>query len=152
MLVRWLAAIGVALVAAAGVVWWKAQARIEDPLPPPPPVEAGALLRDATPADPPAATERSREEKRFDRYDKDRDGLVSRTEYLAARHKAFARLDVNQDGRLDFDEWVVKTSDRFVGADADRSATLTRTEFATTRPKRRTGARCACPSPGNDAD
>lgn len=152
MLIRWLSWAGVAMLAVAGIFWWKAQARMDDPLPPPPPVEAGALLRDATPAEPPVASERSREEKRFDRYDKDRNGLVSREEYFVSRRKAFAKLDADRDGRLAFDEWAARTNDRFAGADADRSATLTRAEFQTTKPKRRTAARCACPSSGNDTD
>ena len=82
---------------------------------------------------PPQASERTREEKRFDRYDHDRDGIVSREEWLAARRKAFARLDTNGDGALSFDEWAAKTITRFTAADGDKSATLTRAEFAVTK-------------------
>ena len=40
------------------------------------------LWRSALPDTVPEATERTREQKRFDRYDKDRDGKVTREEYL----------------------------------------------------------------------
>ena len=94
----------------------------------------------------PAAPERSRGQKRFDRYDKDRNATITRDEYFAPRRKAFAKLDKDRDGRLSFDEWAVKTTDRFADADRDRSATLTAAEFATTRPKRSAKPRCVCPA------
>src|SRR3546814_9223897 len=47
----------------------------------------------------PEASEQKREERRFNRYDKDRDEAITREEYLASRRKAFAKLDVNGDGR-----------------------------------------------------
>ena len=95
----------------------------------PAPQDAPAVL--------PEAPERSREQKRFDRYDKDRDARITREEYLASRRKAFAKLDTDGDGRLSFDEWSIKTRERFATADRDRSGTLTAAEFATTAPKRR---------------
>lgn len=58
----------------------------------------------------PAASEKTREERRFNRYDKDRNEQISQDEYLASRRKAFAKLDVNGDGRLSFDEWAIKTT------------------------------------------
>lgn len=96
----------------------------------------------------PEADAKTREQKRFDRYDKDRNDTVSRDEYFAARHKAFAKLDINGDGRLSFEEWAAKSIAKFNGADADKSGTLNRTEFATTAPKRRPpGSKCACGKP-----
>lgn len=112
----------------------------------PAPATAGAVtpLPDAAPE----ADAKTREQKRFDRYDKDRNEAVSRDEYFAARHKAFARLDTNGDGRLSFEEWAAKSIAKFTGADADKSGTLTRTEFTTTAPPRRApSARCACGKP-----
>ncbi len=93
----------------------------------------------------PEAPARSREEKRFGRYDKDRNGRITREEYLAPRRKAFAKLDTDGDGRLSFDEWAAKTTTRFAEADHDHSGVLDAAEFATTAPKRKTPrptARC----------
>lgn len=102
---------------------------------------AAAPLPDSAPE----ADAKTREQKRFDRYDKDRNEAISGEEYFAARHKAFAKLDTNGDGRLSFEEWATKSIAKFSGADADKSGTLTRTEFVATAPKRRPpGARCAC--------
>jgi len=86
----------------------------------------------------PEASARTREEKRFDRYDKDRNGNVTREEYLASRRKAFARLDTNHDGTLSFDEWAAKTETKFATADKDKSGALNAAEFATTAVKRKT--------------
>ena len=72
----------------------------------------------------PEASDRTREQKRFDRYDKDRNGAVTREEYLASRRKAYARLDLNQDGQLSFDEWAAKTTTKFAAADGDRSGSM----------------------------
>ncbi len=112
----------------------------------PAPAAAGAVtpMPDAAPA----ADTKTREQKRFDRYDKDRNDAVSRDEFFAARHKAFTKLDTNGDGRLSFEEWAAKSIAKFTGADADKSGTLTRTEFATTAPTRKApGTRCACGKP-----
>lgn len=93
----------------------------------------------APPAAPlPEAPARSREEKRFGRYDKDRNGRITREEYLAPRRKAFAKLDTDGDGRLSFDEWAAKTTTRFAEADHDHSGVLDPAEFASTAPKRKT--------------
>ena len=109
---------------------------------------AAAAAEDPLPAEAPSATAKTREQKRFDRYDKDRNDAVTRDEYLLSRRKAFAKLDANRDGRLDFDEWAAKTTTKFAGADADKSGALSRTEFLTTAPKTRPGTkpRCICPS------
>ena len=46
----------------------------------------------------PEATEKTREEKRFSRYDKNKDGKVQIDEYLAARRKNFDKLDLDHNG------------------------------------------------------
>lgn len=109
---------------------------------------AAAAVEDTLPEKAPSASAKTREQKRFDRYDKDRNDAVTRDEYLLSRRKAFAKFDTNGDGRLDFEEWAVKTTTRFVGADADKSGALSRTEFLATAPKARAGAkpRCVCPA------
>lgn len=132
---------------------WAADDPVIAPAPPPrlapeQPVQYGVLEEVAVPK----APVKTREQKRFDRYDKDRDDAITRDEYLGSRRKAFARLDSNGDGRLSFEEWAVRTTTRFATADADKSGALTRDEFLTTAPKRRTPAktRCVCPTPGGD--
>ena len=140
------------LMAALGVLVYNARARADAVLPPQPLTATGQPLQ-ATPAGTPLpatvpeATERTREQKRFDRYDKDRDGKVTREEYLAARRKAFAKLDANHDGQLSFDEWAIKAETKFATADHDRSGVLTPAEFATTAVKRKPARRLNCPPP-----
>ena len=65
----------------------------------------------------PEASPRTREQKRFGRYDKDKDGAITRDEYLQSRRKAYAKLDANRDGVLSFDEWATKTTAKFATAD-----------------------------------
>ncbi len=132
------------LMVAAGWLLFNGKAAREPLLPPAP---GQSLVADAAAPGVPEASERTREQKRFDRYDKDRDGRIMREEYLASRRKAFARLDANGDGRLSFDEWAAKTTTRFAEADRDRSGALDRAEFATTAPKRRPKPACVCPPP-----
>lgn len=144
---RFLAGVASALLLIGGGVFvWKSVAGARDPVPPAP-VTAGVVgpMAPAPLADPPQASERTREEKRFARYDKDRDGSVAREEYLASRRKAFAKLDANGDGRLTFDEWAVRTTAKFAAADGDRSGALTAAEFATTRVVRKAATRSNCP-------
>ncbi|TPG14248.1 EF-hand domain-containing protein [Sphingomonas oligophenolica] len=107
--------------------------------------QSGELAADPLADIAPAATDRTREQKRFDRYDKDRDGKVMRDEYLMQRRKAFAKLDTDHDGRLSFDEWAIKATTKFTGADADKSGAMTAAEFATTAVKRKAPARAKCP-------
>ncbi|MES2044337.1 MAG: histidine kinase [Pseudomonadota bacterium] len=92
----------------------------------------------------PEAGDRTREQKRFGRYDKDRNGQVTREEYLAQRRKAYAKLDTNHDGVLSFDEWAVKAETKFAAADRDRSGAMNPTEFAATAVKRNTRPRPKC--------
>lgn len=109
--------------------------------------EAQAALPDAAPS----ASARTREQKRFDRYDKDRNASVTREEYLATRRKAFAKLDRNGDGQLSFEEWAARTTEKFAKADGDRSGALNAAEFATTAVVRKTTRR-PCPPAKDDDD
>lgn len=132
------------LLVAAGFFIWKSRAEGEDPIPPPPAATpVYSPMGAQAPAGPPSA-DKSREEKRFGRADKDKDGRVTREEMLAPRRKAYAKLDTNGDGRLVFDEWAVTTSTKFAGADADRSGWLSPREFMATRPKTSPKKKCAC--------
>jgi hypothetical protein len=133
-------------IVAAGWLLAGSSARPDAVLPPQPKALRGAAASaDPLPAMAPEATERSREQKRFDRFDKDRDGKVTREEYLAARRKAYAKLDTDQDGRLSFDEWAVKATTKFAGADADSTGVMTPAEFATTAVTRKPQVRAKCP-------
>lgn len=135
------AAAGVLLVVGGFALWQSIDG--SPAIVPAAPLQAAAPTP-ATAAEPPAATEKTREEKRFARYDKDKDGKVSREEFLASRRKAYTKLDTNGDGKLSFEEWSIKTTDRFAGADGDKSATLTPAEFETTKIVRKTTRSAPC--------
>jgi hypothetical protein len=99
----------------------------------PPPLSKASSLPGSLP-EPPEATPKSREEKRFARADKDDDGRITAAELFEPRRKAFAKLDTNGNGSLSFEEWAAKTVDKFRGADKDRTGWLTAAEYATTAP------------------
>jgi hypothetical protein len=127
---------------------WQGKAAQPTPARAPPPESATpvALPLAATPLlRAPEASPKSREERRFSRADKDKNGRVEAEEILAPRRKAFAKLDKNGNGTLSFEEWATKSIGKFEGADRDRSGWLTAAEYATTAPpppKRR--ASCSC--------
>ncbi len=116
---RFLAGVASALLlVTAGFFLWTGLARRDAGVPPPP--AAIATLTGGTPsvdapaaADAPQATEKTREEKRFSRYDHNKDGKIDRDEYLLARHKNFAKLDTNGDGKLSFEEYAAKAEAKF---------------------------------------
>lgn len=142
---RFLAGVAAAmLLMTGGLFWWKGAVQAVDPIPAAP-VAGMAPAEGAPVTDPPRASAKTREEKRFARYDKDKDGGVARGEYLASRQKAFAKLDVNRDGGLSFDEYSVKTIVKFASADGDRSGVLTPAEFLKTRVVRKERPRVNCP-------
>ena len=131
------------LLVTAGVFLWKSQADAENAIPPAP--AAAPLVTPLQPSrpEPPAATEKSREEKRFARADKDEDGRITRAELLEPRRKAFARLDADGSGSLSFEEWSVKTAEKFAKADGDRNGALSPVEYAATKSKP-ARKKCAC--------
>lgn len=134
------------LLVAAAWTFMGGRARTQPVLPSAPQAAATDTPQDeALPATVPEATAKTREQKRFDRYDKDRDGRITRDEYLVSRRKAYAKLDANKDGRLSFDEWALVTTTKFVTADKDKSGAMVPDEFITTALKRSAKPRCACP-------
>jgi hypothetical protein len=139
-------ALTISLVAllGAGFVWTRDRPVAEASAPPPP--EALAAGEDETPLVAPASnvTPADREARRFQRYDKDRDGKISRDEYLASRKKAFAKLDKDGDGKLGFEEYAVTTTTRFQKADRDGNGALVADEFKATAAKRSEAVRCDC--------
>ncbi|WP_447724535.1 EF-hand domain-containing protein [Sphingomonas koreensis] len=132
------------LMAGAGIFLFQGSATSE-PVPPAPKAAQSEAAGEETPlADVPRAPDRSREEKRFDRNDKDKNGTVTLAEMQEPRRKAFGKLDTNGDGKLSFEEWTVRTATKFAEADKDKSGGLTRAEFASTAPKRKAPARPQC--------
>lgn len=140
----WVGGAAALVIALAGIFLFRGPAASEakTAAPPPPAIEAAAER--PLPEEAPSADARTREQKRFDRVDKDKDDSITRDEYFALRKKAFAKLDVNHDGKLDFEEWAVRNLSKFAGADKDKSGALNRSEFATTAPKRKTPAKPKC--------
>jgi hypothetical protein len=135
------------LLVAAGIFIWRSQAEAEQVVPPAPKARsyAGSLLQQQPePAGLPAASEKTKEQKRFARADKDDDGRITKLELLEPRRKAFAKLDTNGNGSLSFEEWAAKTIDKFAGADGDGSGWLTPAEYETTKPKARAKPKCRC--------
>ena len=114
---------------------WQSRAAEAPALPAAPkPRAASAFLTPAGPLHAPEADPKSREQKRFSRADKNKDGRIEAEEIFTARRKAFAKLDANGNGALSFDEWAAKTIEKFHGADKDRSGWLTAAEYALTAP------------------
>lgn len=139
-----LGALAALVLAGIGVFWWQGRAAIESSAPPPPDPGPAAPDPEALPtADPgtlqgpapPEVSDLSAEEKRFFRYDRNRDRVITRNEMLSTRTEAFRKLDKDGNNLLTFEEWAVTTVDRFEKADADGDGRLTRREFATTAPK-----------------
>jgi hypothetical protein len=146
------------LAVAAGLFWWQGRAEVKRGAPPPSLLagaseKAMAELTDATGkglhgAALPEVDEGTKEERRFNRLDRDRYGRITHNEMLAPRVAAFRKLDVDHNNLLSFEEWAVRTSNKFKGADANGDGVLTRQEFATTKPKRHPKPACRCaPAP-----
>lgn len=149
-------ATAILLAAVAGALMWFG-ARSQDswiPEAPPPPPEpefsalpeesADVLVEGEPPPEPPQAYKASREELRFNRYDRNRDEIITRLEMMSSRTRGFRQLDTDGNNLLTFEEWAAATSERFAGADENGDQQLTRAEFRTTRPKRARKARCRC--------
>lgn len=135
-----------------GLFWLQGRAQVEEGAPPPEPIASAADETELPVTDvsglrgppPPEATELTKEQQRFGRYDRDRDGRITRNEMLSTRTAAFRKLDRDGNNLLDFEEWAVSTVNRFEGADTNRNDELDPAEFATTRPKKTTRTRCRC--------
>ncbi|MGB3471972.1 MAG: hypothetical protein WBA51_14220 [Erythrobacter sp.] len=142
------------ILAGVGTFWWQGRAQVEAVAPPPPAPEetepAPEELPLIDPGDlegpaPPQASELTREEKRFFRYDRDRDRIITRNEMLSTRSDAFRKLDKDGNNLLTFEEWAVTTVKRFEGADGNGDDKLSPAEFASTAPKPKAKKpRCKC--------
>ena len=123
------------LLLTGAFILWQSHAEPGPGLPAAPkPRSASAFLTPAGPLHAPEADPKSREQKRFSRTDKNKDGRIEAEEVFGARRKAFAKLDLNGNGALSFEEWAAKTIEKFHGADKDRSGWLTPSEYALTAP------------------
>lgn len=145
---------GALLLVAGGLFWWQGHApNAATPaaaFAPPPPAAIEPLpegdanaVGDAPPM-PGEASPQSREQRRFARYDRNRDGVITRVEMMGSRTKAFKAMDKDNDNLLSFEEWAVATSDRFGAADGNGDGRLTPEEFAKTAPVRKPQAKCRC--------
>jgi len=146
-MVRFFAGVAATFLMMTGAfLLWKSHAERTNDLPPPPKMSVNtnggvelAEIPDAPEADP-----KSKEQKRFDRADKDKNGTITLAELVEPRRKPFAKLDLNHDGKLSFEEWAVKTIDKFKDADANNNGGLTRAEYATTAPKPKAKKKPSC--------
>ena len=124
---------------------WQSRAASGPGLPSAPPARAAALFGASQPLEAPEASAKTREEKRFARYDEDKDGKVETMEYLAARRRNFDKLDVDHNGALSFAEYAVKGIEKFNSA-GGRKGFLTPAEFVVTAPpppKHKLGCSCS---------
>ncbi|MEY3634846.1 MAG: hypothetical protein RLZZ61_1256 [Pseudomonadota bacterium] len=141
-------------MAGGGLLVWQSMANQPQLIPAPPPPEvisdklpeagADAPIFGPAPPTPPEAPKASREEMRFNRYDRNKDELVSRLEMMGSRTKAFKGLDADGNNLLTFEEWAAATGQRFASADGNKDQLLTRKEFAKTRPKTTIKPGCRC--------
>jgi hypothetical protein len=138
-----LGAICTLILVGVGTFWWQGPAEVEQGAPPPlaipfVPAEPEMPVSDAgdlTDPAPPEATELSREQRRFFRYDRNRDQIISRNEMPSSRTDTFRKLDKDGNNLLSFEEWAVATASRFDKADRNANRELTPAEFATTKTK-----------------
>jgi hypothetical protein len=138
-----LGAVGALLLVGAGIFWWQGRAESQHGAALPAALPA-AFVDDALPgadgaglhgAAPPVMDEVTREQRRFDRLDRNRDAKITRVEMLGPRVAAFRKLDADHNNLLSFEEWSVKTN-------GDQA--LTREEFLTTKPKPVKQPECRC--------
>jgi hypothetical protein len=134
------------LLMMGGFLIWQSRADERLRLPDPPEARAysASMLSTRQPLSAPEASPKSREERRFSRADKNKDGKIEEEELLGSRRKAYAKLDTNGNGSLSFEEWAHTTIDKFDGADKDKSRFLTPAEYATTAPPPPKHKTCSC--------
>ena len=137
-----LGAVAAMVLLGIGLFWLQGRAQIEEAAPPPQPPgtsEGPAQDPEALPsADvsglrgpaPPESSELTRDQQRFFRYDRNRDGRISRNEMLSTRTSAFRRLDVDGNNLLTFEEWAATTARRFEDMDENGDGVVRPPELA----------------------
>ena len=143
------------LLTGAFLIWQShAEQRPVLPAAPAPRAYSASILSGAQPLEAPEATPQSREQKRFSRYDKNKDGKVEADEYLAARRRNFDKLDLDHNGVLSFQEYAAKGIQKFVAAGGSKGW-LSPAEFVKTAPppaKRKAACSCGRPQPAQVAE
>lgn len=124
---------------------WQSRAEKGAGLPGAPPARTfnASLVGDQAPLEAPEASPKSREEKRFSRYDHNKNGKVEADEYLAARRKNFDKLDLDHNAMLSFQEYAAKGIEKFNPA-GGRKGWLTSAEFVATAPPPPKHKSCSC--------
>jgi hypothetical protein len=124
---------------------WQSRAEERPGLPAAPAARAfsASMLSTGQPLEAPAASPKSREQKRFSRYDHNKDGKVEADEYLAARRRNFEKLDVDHNGALSFQEYAVEGIQKFNAA-GGRKGWLSPAEFVATAPPPLKHKTCSC--------
>ena len=151
-----LGAFAALMMVGLGLFWLQGRAEVVKGAPPPDP---GAAVEAPDPEDlpyadvsdlegpaPPVASELTREEQRFFRYDRNRDRRITRNEMMSSRTDSFRDLDTDGNNLLTFEEWAITTGTRFAEMDANGDLELSQAEFATSAPKPRSSStpRCKC--------
>ena len=142
------------LLTGAFLIWQShAEQRPGLPAAPAPRAYSATLLSAAQPLEAPEATPQSREQKRFSRYDHNKDGKVEADEYLAARRRNFDKLDIDHNGQLSFQEYAIKGIQKFQAAGGAKGW-LSPAEFVKTAPPPAKRKTCSCgrPQPAQIAD
>jgi len=130
---------------------WQSRAERASGLPSAPAARAaGGSLFGGEPLQAPEADPKTREAKRFSRYDKNKDGKVEADEYLAARRRNFDKLDLDHNGGLSFQEYAAKGIDKFNEA-GGRKGWLSEAEFVATAPPPTKRKPCSCKAPSAEA-
>ncbi len=140
------------VLAGVGGFWWQGRAEIEAAAPPAAKLPDKPLPTELPAADvsgmrgspPPEATELTREQQRFFRYDRNRDLRITRNEMLSTRADGFRKLDNDGNNLLTFEEWAVATNNRFKAADSNGNGELTQAEFVSTATKSAAKPTCRC--------
>ena len=124
---------------------WHSHAQQGPTLPDAPPARAASasLFAPETRLQAPEASPKSREERRFSRYDKNKDGKVQAPEYLAARQRNFEKLYADHNGALSFQEYAVSGIEKFNAA-GGRKGWLSPAEFVATAPPPPKKPKCSC--------
>jgi hypothetical protein len=144
-MLRFLAGAAAAFLLLTGAfLVWQSRATGGPALPDAPQPRA-SLFAASQPLEAPEASPKSREEKRFSRYDKNKDGKVQADEYLAARRRNFDKLDADHNGALSFQEYATSGIQKFNAA-GGRKGWLSPAEFVATAPPPPKHKTCSCGS------